>query len=183
MPASFLGYLSFLEIVFAPFDQYSPLEDPAFHDWKQTIESVKGLLNLPRLTLRVYIADYEWVTEVTKFRLGMTEEQGRALKMANETILIPLRAWGGPQGLRRFLAYIPSPWGWKLRRRKPRPSVIPERLPTVLSEYPTGVEAVERMVMGPDYDSMAMGKDDVKWSEWLEATWLIFGHGAEVRMR
>lgn len=163
IPDGCLRYLRFLEIVFAEFDQYEPLLDPAFHDWEHTIEVLQNKLDLPRLTVRIYMQDYGYAgSEVPPFRETMTETQGRALQQAYQDMTAPLKRWGD-RGLHRLFAHFPWPWDctgwglevlWEVRQGRRAPV---ERRETL----------VERMVMGPEYDSVAMGKSTTKQSEWL----------------
>jgi hypothetical protein len=55
-----LGFLTFLEVVFPPFDNdYLRLHEPAYQDWLQTIDYVRDKLYLPTFTLRFYMADHQ----------------------------------------------------------------------------------------------------------------------------
>ena len=58
VPKDALRFLRHLEIVFPSFGEdvqcdYCPLKSPQFLEWKQTLQQVKPLLDLPKLTVRV----------------------------------------------------------------------------------------------------------------------------------
>ena len=97
MPPNALGFLTFLEVVFAPFDgDYIRRHEPAYQNWLQTIDNARDKLHLPTLTLRVCMADhYPNGQGVTPFRGNMTKEQGMTIIAMYERTLGPLSKLNG----------------------------------------------------------------------------------------
>jgi len=161
VPSNALHFLKFLEVVFPPFyDDYLCPHEPAYQDWLQTIEYVRERLDLPMLTLRIYMADYILHGElVADFRSTMTKEQGMAiLKMYARTLgpLSKLRE----KGLSRFFADLAYPFAH---------TRFGLRNPTSVLERSTELrQRIERLVMGDDYDGTLLETKELGNSQWLE---------------
>ncbi|KAE9379509.1 hypothetical protein N431DRAFT_478510 [Stipitochalara longipes BDJ] len=161
VPSQALPLLRSLEIVFPPFyDDYLRPHETAYQDWLQTIEHVSGLLNLPMLTLRVYMADYILHGEpVADFRKTLTKAQGiTIIKMYARTLgpLSKLRE----NGLGRFFARLAWPFA-HTRFALSNPTSTREQ-----SAYLQ--QQIEKLVMGHDYDSTVVqekepGNDNSQW--------------------
>lgn len=163
VPDYCLRHLRFLEIVFPEFHQYEPHLDPAFHDWEHTVEVLHDKLDLPRLTVRIYMDEW-WYDgeEPPPFRVTMTGPQGWALQQAHQDMTAPLKRWGD-RGLHRFFAHFAWPWDnttWGVRVLR----AVYEGRGAPVDRKET---LAERTIMGPGYDSVALGKDTTKKSEWL----------------
>lgn len=165
-----LRHLRFLEIVFPIFDEYDYDADPAYHEWRRCVESVKHSLSLPLLTVRVHMEEYYCGDdEITEFRQGMSSSQGIALRLAYLNMTNPLKKWGDC-GLYRLFVYFPWPWDCT-----PQGIELLRRAREGLGTYPDRQETlIEQHVMGPDYNSKSMGKDTVKPSEWLISICLVY---------
>lgn len=174
LPPSTLRYLRFLDIIFAPVNEEPGNDDPAFLEWKQTVEWARDKLDLPRLTLRVEIADYYGEKLHCKFRPKLTHNTILQIRAGYEATLRPLETLGSPallvmssggeggghgdadgdgsegKGLYRFFVHLANPYSDAER-----------------SQACYGLEeTVERRVMGEEYDGEKMGKWGVKQGEW-----------------
>ncbi len=160
IPSHCLQYIRFLEISFAPFDKYNPLEDPAWRDWKRSIWLLRDKLNLANLTVRVYMEEVVFF-DCSTFRINLTKEQGLAIQRAYWYMTIPLKMWG-ERGLKHIFVHFPWPWSrtdaWKDFARDAHTG----RRPPI----DTKESRVERFIMGSDYDSAVCGKNRTTRSEW-----------------
>lgn len=166
IPKDALQFLRYLEIVFPPFGEeepctYCPPHSTEWHDWIDTLEYVKDRLDLPKLTLRAYFA--EWLPtngqhRIPPYRERMNEGQSQAVQRCYLEIIRPLARLGG---LRRFFAYLPDPRGPWAKEDDPYHD----------EGWPLSLEALEgkaeRMVIGDEYDSAAVGKADQAESRWI----------------
>ncbi len=169
VPASCLGHLRFLELVFPPYRwrSWPQQDDPAVRDWAETAAwLLRGRrLNLPALTVRLVTAEDD--NDPGLHRLRMTDAQGEAVLASYEGIMRPLRRWGeglpggvdedggGGGGLARFYAELTCPLYWTpamdARRRQPDGYEF-ER-----ERNRERKEAAERGVMGARYGSLYAG--------------------------
>ncbi|CZR60241.1 uncharacterized protein PAC_10137 [Phialocephala subalpina] len=161
IPSQALPLLRSMEIVFPPFyDDYLRPHETAYQDWLQTIEHVSGLLNLPMLTLRVYMADYILHGEpVADFRKTLTKEQGMTIVKMYARTLRPLSKLR-ENGLGQFFARL----AWPFAHTR-----FGLRNPTLAREQSAYLRRlIERLVMGDDYDSTVVqtkesGNNDSQW--------------------
>lgn len=165
IPKEALRFLRFLEIVFPAFGElepcaFCPSESLEWHDWIQTLESVKDKLDLPKLTIRAHFA--WWLpaggvggfASAPPYRAHMTEAQSQAIQQSYSDTLTPLRTL---RGLSRFFAHLPDPTEWVEGPGRGDEGGMP-----VLEQK------IERMVMSDEYDSAAAGKAHQTWSRWFE---------------
>lgn len=114
VPRHCLGYIRFLELVFAPFTHLSRPRDehPALEDWAETLDWVKDKLNLPALTLRMIMAGNRGFRPDGS--LEMTRAQGKEVGATHIRIISPLQRLGAAtdNGLARFYAELHWPWLW-----------------------------------------------------------------------
>ena len=157
IPRDALQFLRYLEIVFPPIGEswtYCPPNSAEWHDWIQTLETVKDKLSLSRLTIRLYFAYFKaepgWL-RLPKYRerIGSTERQEGKRSYMNT--IAPLRKL---DGLRRFFANLSDPISYS-------------ELSHEWWMAPWEEEA-EHLVMGQEYDAAAAGKAEQTTSQWLE---------------
>ena len=177
VPFTALPFLKFVEIVFPPFDgDYIKPGEPAFRDWISTIDQVKGQLNLPQLTLRVYMTDLPQMEAVTStFRHTVTSEQKSTIYRSYVTAFYPLQAL---KGVNRFFAHLACPVSWT-----PRGGLCRHDEADFSCRHVISLERrLEQMVMGEDYDAEAVGKREMEKSEksmWLMKTMLEDPYSAD----
>jgi hypothetical protein len=152
-----------MEIVFPPFyDDYLRPHEAAYQDWLQTIEHVSGLLNLPMLTLRVYMADYILHGEhVADFRKTLTKEQGMTIIKMYARTLGPLSKLRENR-LGQFFVHLAWPFAHTRFRR---------RNPTSAREQSAYLEQrIERLFMGDNYDRTVVQTKESgnSNSQWLQ---------------
>lgn len=159
VPPDALRHLRSVEIVFPACGvtrpgAYCPAQSAQWEDWTLTVENAKDQLNLCKLTIRVYFA--EWLpkdpTKIPVYRLSMTEEQANAELDLYFDTLSPLRRL---TGLAKFFAHVSDPTAWTEDRPQLRDLEELER-------------ELERSVMGEQYDAVAAGKNDMAESRWAE---------------
>ena len=169
VPPDVLGFLTFLEVVFPPFDEdYLRPNEPAYQDWLQTIDYVKDKLYLPTLTLRVYMADHvPSGPGVTPFRNNITKQQGMVVLAMYVRTLGPLSKLNR---MKRFFVHLAWPFAWTRSARRART----ENREFMKQQAATMEQRVERLVMGNDYNSMLLEKDKQGHSQWLEASLVTF---------
>ena len=165
VPRTALYFINFLEVVIPPFDEYYLHSDgPAYQEWLQTIEYVKEKFNLPLLTLRIYMAEYNSSGCGSRpFHADMAQEQRVMLVKTYARIVAPLSKL---QGLRRCFVHIAWPFDWSAAGRRVRYRDVEAQT--------RGVEALEhkleRCVLGSNYDSTTLGKSKLRRSQWLEVS-------------
>jgi hypothetical protein len=166
VPSKALQFSRPVEIVFPPFhDDYLRPHELGYQDWLQTIEFMAEVLNLPLLTLRVFMADnIQYLGFESDFRTSLTQDEGfTILKTYFRTLgcLSKLRE----KGLNRFLVNLAWPWAHKS-------SVL--RNPTRLLEQSMDLgKRLETYVMGDRYDkmtAMALQPWELRNSTWHENT-------------
>ncbi|KUI62865.1 hypothetical protein VP1G_09991 [Cytospora mali] len=185
LPPSSLGYLRFLDIIFAPVNHVPKDDDPAYLDWKRTLEWARDKLELPRLTLRVEIADYYGVDQVPESRRRPMGETLLQICTGYIAILRPLEVlgspalramsgdsegeasegadgeWGENGGLNRLFVHLASPFSYSVMNSPGWRRKDAERWASYRLE-----EKAERRVMGMEYDGEKMGKWGLKLGEW-----------------
>ena len=135
VPQDALRFLRYLEVVFPPFGEgepceYCPRGSPQFLDWEQTLKQVEPYLNLSKLTICIYFAEWQPHRDPyarNKYRDNMTNEQSRDVCMSYLYAVGPLRQLNG---LGRFFAHFAWPKEWaayisaqdynSVKERKPR---------------------------------------------------------------
>ncbi|KAH6626572.1 hypothetical protein B0J18DRAFT_464568 [Chaetomium sp. MPI-SDFR-AT-0129] len=154
VPADYLGYLRFLELVFPPYNHECWPHDghPALQDWIDTLDWVKDKINAPAITLRLVMAGSRmWHPACPDDRGGLTRVQGIAVLTGYDRILKPLAVLR-EHGLTRFYADFAWPWKWTKR--------VYERLraaddPNAILSWLDGQETLlndraERLILGED---------------------------------
>ena len=166
VPLTALYFLRFLEVVIPPFDEYYLLShEPAYQEWLQTIDHVKEKLNLPLLTVRIYMAEYKKSSNSgpRPFHARMTHERRSTLVKTYARIVGPLSKL---RGLKKCFVHIAWPFDWTAAGRRLR-YIDPE-------SQRRGVKAIEhkleQRVLGSDYDSISLGKSELPRSQWLESS-------------
>ncbi|KAK4039011.1 hypothetical protein C8A01DRAFT_37057 [Parachaetomium inaequale] len=173
VPASCLGYLRFLELVFPPdvAGDWPKKGGPVLGDWSETIDQVSDKLNLPALTIRV-LAVYHEDEDANDVLLS-----GHDAKHTMESyfhLLQPLTRLAGTDGLAGFHADLTWPWR--------RTQATYERGSDYLRQQETDKwmqgrerwlkERAERFVLGDRYDRLRLktGAQEPETGAW----WKIF---------
>lgn len=116
-----LSHLRSIELIFPAFSYRTwPLENqPAALEWTKTIKWARSKLNLPGLTLRLYVEDIIYCrhSDWPENYENLTRVQGDMIAGGYARITAPFASWGvaseaEPGGLGRFYAYYPVPWKW-----------------------------------------------------------------------
>jgi hypothetical protein len=119
----------------------------------EMIDYVKNELTLPRLTLRVYMADHHPSGQgVTPFGKKITKEQGTTILKTYTRIPSPVSKLGG---LNKSFAHFASSFSWTTygsRHRRKNPDYIRQQMD----------QRAEQLVMGVDYNSVLFGKKKEK---------------------
>ena len=149
VPLSAIHFLRDLELVFPLVENewLRPHGSP-YQDWISAIDLVRDQLCPPLLTVRFYMTDYireepGVMPSIEKMSLSV---------MVFRTIMVFLWPLRKLKGLKAFFAYGGGRFAW-----------------------PSGgcaavLEAtIERIVMRSDYDSMTLGKEQQRKSQWLKA--------------
>ncbi|KAI8961183.1 hypothetical protein F5Y11DRAFT_237946 [Daldinia sp. FL1419] len=169
-----LSYLRYLELVCSPFETDEALEslappEPQVYDhWQRIIDFLNSYANLPALTIAVYMTRFE------PSRFGISDTNGGVTRqvfeegviamekhkdLALRTYLDILLPFQSLTRIGRFFVFIE--WAgryWlggtqKLQETKYRLSAMERWL--------------EQRVMGSEYESRALGKENVEPSNWL----------------
>jgi len=185
VPASCLGHLRFLELVFPAYhwNTWPQADHPAMRDWRETAAWLRDRMNLSALTMRLITTRV--VEEVPEpHQTLMTDAQGKVMLGSYEAIMEPLKQWAemAPAGrgadgsggrLARFYVELACPWYWT--------TDTDEWWEQDLSEYHDEKrrdrerkEAAERAVMGARYENMyADGRMEPGQSVW-RGVWYHF---------
>lgn len=166
VPKDGLRHLRFLDIVIPPFGE----EMPCFYcaegsaeqlDWIQTLDRVKGQLNVPRLTIRLSFALWMPDKKITHYRRRMRNHQRLDILNCYQSILAPLKRLGK---MKRLFIHMANPTAtpandreWYLPREEAR---------------------AEKLIMGKDYNAVVAGKHLAPEGRWLEGHEL--GHDQNV---
>ena len=156
-----LRFLRFLEVVFPPcHGDYLRLDEPAYADWLRAIRHIKEHLNLPLLTLRVYMVHhFPGMHGILPIEGRLTPERA---KRAFELYVRALKPLAEMKGLKAFFTHLGWPWGWtQNNRRLPHPNPASDRARML-------EQKIEHLVMGSDYNSMALKKEEPRNSQWAE---------------
>jgi hypothetical protein len=163
VPRNALRFLRFVEIVFPPFkNDYLRANEPAYQEWLQTVTLMKSELNLPGLTLRVYMAsigafDRHW--GLPDYRHRITKEQGDTILQMYKRTLEPLAEL---DGLGKFFVHL----NWPFARMEDTKGQL-QTEPGFVYEHTKRInQNYEKTVMGDSYDSFALKEPRV--SQWLE---------------
>lgn len=156
-----LSYIRFLEFVFLPITSRADMHAQRQEDWERVVDASKNKLNLPALTLRVHVSDYTVYRNVPDCRRHMTKDDLHGVVSAYAQLLKPL--WQlRERGLCRLFAHLAHPMSWMPQRINGSPEKRAR-----MENYRIYMEqAIERAVMGKDYESKVAGKASVKKSEW-----------------
>ncbi|KAI1651127.1 uncharacterized protein F4817DRAFT_356133 [Daldinia loculata] len=151
-----LSYLRYLELVCPPFQTHDPLtsSDPVpYVHWQSIIDSLRTHANLPALTIAVYMTRFE----PPIYSIGNDSRQrvtDKAFEEGNFTM-------DSDQDL-TLRPYLDILLPFRSLTRMGRFFEINCRLSEVEM-------CLEQKVMGSGYDSRALGKADIKLSQWLQA--------------
>ncbi|KAI9698302.1 MAG: hypothetical protein M1820_007572 [Bogoriella megaspora] len=130
-----LSLITCLTFVFPPMD-HTYLDEP-YWPWKQWLETIELLgkhTNLPALTIEIHMADVRyWFPNQVAERVARNEHRERLMRETYRRALEPLKAL---RGLKALLVYV----AWPICRGSEVDRLSDE-------------EALEKMVMGPNYDS------------------------------
>ena len=163
VPRIALYWLRLLEVVIPPFEEnYFCAHEPAYQEWLRTVDYVKEELNLPSLTVCIHLAEWKpWPSGPRHFHADMTQQLGVTFLRTCRRMVDPLSKL---RGLKKCFVHIAWPFDTTGQRRR-----VYYRNPEVQKR---GIKDAERMleqrVLGSDYDSTAMDKDDLRRSQWLE---------------
>ena len=159
VPLNALHLLRHLELVsplvedeyLRPEDDILCPNDAPYQDWMRTIYLVKEKLCLPLLTVRFYMTDYR------------REENGSSTLVFHtfRRILLPLLKLAG---LKAFFVHL----AWSFARRDERLMEHFDHLRLTLERIRMSEQDIERVIMGSDYDSTALQKEQLRKSQWLE---------------
>ena len=161
VPMDKLQFLRSLDIIFPPFEEdYLRPHEPAFQDWLQTITYIEKHLCLGVLTMRIYMPDCE-EHQYMESRKQITEEKASKIFEMYTRTLGPLSKL---RGLHRFFAHLAWPWEWTEQARDRCRQDPDYRQLQVANEE----SRIERLIMGDDYDGMALGKAEERSPQWLD---------------
>lgn len=166
IPAHFLPRLRFLEIVFPPLDEdyFSP-RGPSLHDWDNTMNNIKNKLDLPNLKLHIYFADFYDASYASSFRKKLARKEGLTrVASAYMRIIHPLERLKA-NGLSQLFVHAAWPWSWTEEGRNTR--IWKKHI--VENDISVIERRLERRVMGEEYDSVRLGKNELEKSQWLKA--------------
>ena len=154
VPKDALKYIKTLELVFPPFQK--PSLRP-FKEWEDTLEAVRGDLNLPNLTIRVFFLDGgpQSRRQNESLALMMTNKKAKLIYNTYMYIVQPFRQL---EGLRRLFVKAAWPWEWTEQGNRR----LEEEKERVEMEMEDAEEMLERLVMGEEYESGSMGKTEME---------------------
>lgn len=148
VPSDCLSQLRSLEFVFPPYDHDNwPQEgDVNLNKWRETLNRVKGSLNLPALTVRLVMANpSDWVIPAS--RRDVSQEEGEDILAGYNRILEPLVQLGGEGGLAEFHADFDWPWS---RTNETLDAVLEHMWEWVEAKQRVLNEGAERLVLGDE---------------------------------
>ncbi|KAH6613713.1 hypothetical protein B0J18DRAFT_62838 [Chaetomium sp. MPI-SDFR-AT-0129] len=168
VPASALGHIRFLELVFPPYlpATWPGPNDPATQDWHATVAWLRHRhrLQLPALTLRMMVMDES--NGATDREVEVTTEEAKTVLMAYFHVLVsPLRELAAePLGLARFYASFRYP---QPRPRRPPPPIPRGPWYDPWLKKRDLNQRLERYVMGARYENMYVeGRTEPRPSDW-----------------
>lgn len=197
LPPISLRHLRFLDIIFAPVNKVSD-DDAAYLDWIQTIRWASDKLYLPRLTLRVEIADYYGMALIPESRRTWSKEFRREICLSYWRLMLPLAVLGPPGrrckshalaalsgsheagdegGADRNESQGRGLYRFYVHMASPSTSLLfagslEQRTRDKKRWTAWGLDKrVERHVMGDEYDGEKVGKWSVKVGEWMWVIW------------
>ncbi|KAI0846176.1 hypothetical protein F5Y00DRAFT_244698 [Daldinia vernicosa] len=168
-----LSYLRYLELVCAPFetrDSSSSSDHVPYCHWLDSVDSLRTHANLPVLTIAIYMTRFEpdtyRIDEGSRKRvINKAFGEGNFILDNNEDltlntyvdILLPFRSL---TCIGRFFVFFE--WAGRYWKDEENQREINYRLSEV-------ERWLEQEVMGSEYDSRALGKADIKHSQWFQA--------------
>ncbi|KAL8737158.1 MAG: hypothetical protein Q9181_001976 [Wetmoreana brouardii] len=166
MPLNALPFLRFLDIIIPPFeDDYLRPNEPAYQEWLETIDWIKGKLCLSMLMLRICAADCLMTSiNTTTYRSKITQEQAQMILGMYGRTVAPLSRLNS---LHRFFAHFAWPFAWTQIGRR----LLEDNLGLVQQQVQKWEQMAEEIVMGNDYNSNELGKGKQGNSQWMEQ-WL-----------
>jgi hypothetical protein len=173
VPSHALAHIRFLEIQFSPYDVNGVTFDGAMsEDWERTLQALGHSLNYGSLTVRVYCAKFPSNRQAAPHERirprtsGHTDDSGSIIMSRYVTLLKPFINFRR-RGLRRFFVY--ASWPCELAPfGRAKPVQTPDTRDRRYEETQKMNKKLERKVMGNCYDSVAVGKEEVSWSQWRE---------------
>ncbi|KAK4146994.1 uncharacterized protein C8A04DRAFT_9349 [Dichotomopilus funicola] len=177
IPPHCLTHLRFLEVVFSVLTHENrPRDDhPAFQDWDDTWDWVKGKLNLPTLTLRLAVAAHPDRGRGPPESWEMTREQGKMVLATYNRIILPLQRLGGTSdgggGLARFYASLPWPLKWSREATRRLAAMDRDARSEWLDSKDREIKIrAERYVMGDRYNHVSTTGAEPQRSVWAWGT-------------
>ena len=166
VPEDALQFLRKIEIVFPAlgekilFTSYCLSRSAEWEDWVQTLDAVRARLDLRKLTITTHFASWRATSApiIPRWRYEMLPSEAEDFKACYTRVLTPIMRL---QGLRRFFVYLPYPGSWK----SPFP---PEGVSAGTGRLESLEEAIERSVMGPEYDADLAENKHLERCRWME---------------
>jgi hypothetical protein len=165
VPRDALRFLQLVEIVFPPYEEdYLRPDEPAYSEWLQTVALMKNELDLPRLTLRIYMADigaFDSDQGLPNFRRRITKDGDVVIFQMYYRTFLPLAEL---KGLDKFFFHVAWPFA---RTTVARRHILTD--PGFVSSYTGRINGrYQKLVMGDSYDSSLLQEPVI--SQWLEAS-------------
>lgn len=164
VPRNALRFLTFLEVVFPPFDDsYMGLNGAGYQSWLEVINFINDSLCLPILTLRICVANPWFPSSETGSVLNsMTVERLKKITAAYLQIVHPLSKIDGSRKL-----FVDATWA---RQWHPEWSkTYGRRTSHRLERYTTAIhQGLNRAMNGIYYDCGSLRKSGQPISQWLQ---------------
>lgn len=146
------------------------LAEPGYQEWLETISLMSTNLNLPNLTLRIYMHDFSdnTVSSAYSRRSQIDGEGCERILNVYRRIMHPLQRL---RGLKQFFCHITWPTTAVVRLTYEDGDEKEKEIERLKEEEKRFEDSVERLVMGDAYDSMKEGKMSLKESQWLQMTY------------
>lgn len=146
VPEDALRHMRHLEVVFTPFEDRNPspycaLGSPCHADWLDTLITLKDKLTLSALTIDIHFKHL--ISPLAPLDKRQFSERHFATKAVFMRVIGPMRHW---RGLARFFMRLVS---------SPSKPYLPD-----------WEKEIEKAVMGPDYDAVAVGKGNGEFARW-----------------
>ena len=164
LPSNALCLLRDLELVFPiAAHQYLHPYEPAYQDWIRTIDLVKEQLCLPLLTVRLYMAGrFPDETIALLHDLEIFSGPGMAICRTISRVVQPLSKL---KGLHAFFVYLAWP---SARSGAGQAESLDDTTRPSEHSIRRHEQDMEQTVMGSDYNSMTLQKDQQRQSQWME---------------
>lgn len=165
VPARCWSRLRFVEMVFPayPHGSWPQNGDPALEDWTACVGWLKDKIDLPALTLRLYMGGMN-VVDPESDRLALTKEDGQEILKAYARILRPLSELGGV-GLASFYAHFEWPWKYA-SSQVPWRRVEGDTFRRVMTKETVLKQGAEQWVMGDRHDTLYVNGKEPPESMW-----------------